>query len=114
MSAFHHALEWVVLAINAITVAVLAWGVAYGLVRFIATEAMRLRGQDCASQRADLRRQVGFYLLFALELLIAADLIETMISPTLEHLAILGGVALLRIVIGYALARELHELKAEN
>lgn len=108
---FHAVLQWVVLGINAATVLVLIWGVIYGLVRFIATERMRLAGEACDAQRAQLRRQVGFYILFALELLIAADIIETMASPTLEHLGILAGIALVRIVIGYALGKELGEIE---
>lgn len=112
--AFQHVLEWIVLGISALTVAVLVWGVLYGAARFIATEAARLRGQDCETPRRALRKQVGFYLLFALELLIAADVIETMAEPTLEHLAILGGVAALRIVIGLALGRELKELDGHS
>ena len=59
-----------------------------------------------------LRKQVGFYLLFALELLIAADIIETMVQPSLEHLAILGGVVAVRIIVGFALAKELKHLDA--
>jgi len=107
---FQGALEWIVLGITAMTVAVLVWGVVYGVVRFIVTESYRLRGQDCEAPREALRKQVGFYLLFSLELLIAADVIETMAEPTLEHLGILGGVTVMRIVIGLALGRELHEL----
>ncbi len=112
--AFHETLTWVVLAINALTVLVLTWGVLYGAFCFIRAEARRVMGRSYERERANLRRQLGFYLLFGLELLIAADVIETMASPTLEHLAILGGVALIRIVIGYALGRELRDLDQET
>ncbi len=110
----HDALGWVVFAINGLTIAVLAWGVVYGVVRFCVVEGGRIRGKCSAEDQRALRRQVGFYLLFALELLIAADVIETMIRPTLEQLAILAGVSAIRIATGYALGREVREIKAED
>lgn len=107
---FMHALEWVVLGINAVTVLVLVWGVLCGVRKFIRFELTRATGEDWARQRDSIRKLVGFYLLFGLELLIAADVIETMIRPTLEQLAILGGVSVIRIATGYALGREISEL----
>ena len=106
-------LEFIVLAINVVTAAVLVWGVLYGGARFIRAEITNLSGRSCDKERADLRKQVGFYLLFALELLIAADVLQTMISPTLEHLAILAGVSFIRIVIGYALGKELSQIHSK-
>jgi len=111
---FRDALEFVVLGINAITALVVVWGILYGTARFIRAEAIKLSGRSCDKERADLRKQVGFYLLFALELLIAADVLQTMISPTLEHLAILAGVSFIRIVIGYALGKELSHIHPET
>ncbi len=101
------AVEWVVHAINIVTILVLVWGVARGFVQFVACELRRVGSAARAAAQARLRRQVGFYLLFGLELLIAGDVIETMIKPSLEQLAILAGVSAIRIVTGYALGREL-------
>lgn len=110
---FRETLDWIVLIVYAITVAVLVWGVMFGVMRFIATEMKRIVGAECDRERARLRKQVGFYLLFAMELLIAADVIETMLNPTLEHLGILGGISLIRIAVGYALGRELGDVEQE-
>lgn|GEM_PF-743779 len=109
---FEQILHTVVHGINAVTVLVLVWGVLYGAARFVRAEKVRLSGRPCDQEMRDLRRAVGFYLLFALELLIAADVIETMLQPSLQHLAILGGVSAIRILIGYALGRELRDLDA--
>lgn len=107
---FFLSLEWVVLGVYAAAAMVLVWGVLCGVRKFIAIEVARLSGKDWSAQHDSIRRLVGFYLLFGLELLIAADVIETMIRPTLEQLAILGGVSLIRIITGYALGREIKEL----
>ncbi len=101
-------LTWVVLGINIVCAAVLIWGVLVGLVMFMRAEFRR--GTDPLQKWPALRQIVGQYLLFSLELLIAADLIETMIRPTLDQLAILGGVAALRIITGFALGKELQHL----
>ena len=106
--AVMHGLSWVVLGINVVCAAVLLWGVVVGIAMFLRAEAGR-RADAKASWPA-LRHCVGQYLLFALELLIAADIIETMIRPTLDQLAILAGVSALRIVTGFALGKELEHL----
>ncbi|MEO1008295.1 MAG: DUF1622 domain-containing protein [Planctomycetota bacterium] len=105
--AVMHVLEWAVLFINVACAGVLVWAVLVGLGMFLRQE---VAGRRAAPRWPDLRHCVGQYLLFALELLIAADIIETMIRPELSQLAILGGVSLLRILTGYALAQELAHL----
>lgn len=107
MGLFTPVLEWVVAGINAVGVVVLVWGVAVGMAGFLRIELRRLRGSPFEAERTSLRQSVGYYLLLALELLIAADIIETMIKPTLNQLALLGGVVVIRIATSYALGREL-------
>lgn len=106
--ALAHALEWAVLAVNAACAFVLLFGVVVGLVTLARIQLQR--GCDPEVHWPILRRRVGRYILFGLELLIAADIIETMAQPTLEQLALLGGVSVLRIATGYALAKELESL----
>ncbi len=54
-----------------------------------------------------VRHQLAYYLLLSLELLIAADIIDTIVQPSLEELAILGGVLAIRTVISFSLTWEL-------
>jgi uncharacterized membrane protein len=42
-----------------------------------------------------------------LEFLIAADIIHTIVEPTLKELAILGGIVVIRTIISFFLGREL-------
>ncbi len=101
-------LSWVVLGINVVCAAVLIWGIAVGVVMFLRAEMRRT--VDPLRKWPALRQIVGQYLLFSLELLIAADIIETMIRPTLDQIAILAGVSALRIITGFALYKELQHL----
>jgi uncharacterized membrane protein len=53
------------------------------------------------------RRHLGRALLLGLELLVAADIIRTIaITPTLESLAVLGGIVLIRTFLSFALELE--------
>ena len=42
-----------------------------------------------------------------LEFLIAADIIHTIVKPTLEELAILGSIVIIRTIISYFLGKEM-------
>ena len=59
---------------------------------------------------------VGFvsYLLLGLEFLIASDILKTVVDPTLDELAILGGVVVVRTVLSVFLNKEIKELAEDN
>ena len=54
------------------------------------------------------------YLLLGLEFLIASDILKTVLEPTLNELAILGGIVVLRTVLSVFLNKEIKELDTEN
>lgn len=54
------------------------------------------------------RQQLGRAILLGLELLVAADIIRTVaVAPTLESVAILGGIVLVRTFLSFSLEVEL-------
>jgi len=55
-----------------------------------------------------MRGQIGRTLLLGLEILVAADIIETVaLSPTLEHIATLGLLVLVRTFLSWSIILEL-------
>ena len=56
-----------------------------------------------------LRIQLGTCILIALELMIVADIIETVASQSLESLAMLAGIVVIRTAISYFLGKEIEE-----
>ena len=54
-----------------------------------------------------LRHQLAYYLLLSLEFLIAADILDTIVQPSLEELAVLGGILAIRTVISFSLSWEM-------
>ena len=87
--------------------AVIVWGAMIGTVGFIRTEFARLRGRPDISPCDTVRVRFGSYLLLGLEFLIAADIIGTVVKPTLTDVAILGGIVVIRTVISFFLNRDI-------
>jgi len=55
-----------------------------------------------------LRRSIGGVLLLGLEVLVAADLVHTVaIEPTLENVAVLGLIVVIRTVLSFSLEIEI-------
>ena len=91
-------------------VLVIAFGVLCGLLRFLRSEFSAARGGNVEPGRRKLRQLLGYYLLLGLEFLIAADIIETLMKPTMQDLIVLGAIVAIRTVISYSLNSELgHE-----
>jgi uncharacterized membrane protein len=82
-------------------------GVVRGLAGFLRTEWRELRGGTVTAERQSLRMGLGYYLLLGLEILIAADIIDTLLSPSAMELMVLGAVVILRTIISHSLNAEL-------
>ena len=103
MNYLHHAS----FTIGVVGVLVIAFGVSCGLVRFIRSEFAAARGEAVEAVRRKLRHVLGYYLLLGLEFLIAADIIDTLMKPSVQDLIVLGAIVLIRTVINYSLNAEL-------
>ena len=100
-------LHYVSFAISVTGVQAIVRGVIIGLGRFLRAEISWARGRDVTLDRRLLRHALGYYLLLGLEFLIAADIIDTLMKPTLDDLVVLGAIVLIRTVISYSLNAEL-------
>ncbi len=88
--------------IEAVGVAIIVLGGAYGLVR-----ALLERGEG-TSYFVEARRRFGQPLLLGLEVLVAADIIATVtVDRTLESVVSLGVLVLVRVVLSFALDVEI-------
>ena len=86
---------------------ILILGSAQTVILFLGNELRRLNGSYSLEKIASLRVKLGQYLLLGLELLIASDIIETIVNPGLEELAQVGGIVLIRTVLSFFLNREI-------
>ena len=99
--------------ISVISLLIVTYGVLVGFIAFMRNEIKRFNGTHTINNIRQLRADFGSYLLLGLEFLIASDILKTVVDPTLDELAILGGVVVVRTVLSVFLNKEIKEL-AEN
>lgn len=67
-----------------------------------------VRASDHSGAYRALRATFGHSILLGLEILVAADLIRTIaVDPTLQNLAVLGGLVLIRTFLSWSLEVEI-------
>ncbi|MFQ5952214.1 MAG: DUF1622 domain-containing protein [Candidatus Omnitrophota bacterium] len=98
---------YIAIAIGLMGIVVISWGAIMAFYQLLLLEYKRFRGENICKKREYLRHHLGSYLLLGLEFLIAADIVHTVIRPTLQQLAILGSIVAIRTVISYFLNREM-------
>lgn len=93
--------------ISVISLLIVTYGVLVGFVAFLRNEIKRFNGTYTVNNIRQLRADFGSYLLLGLEFLIASDILKTVVDPTLDELAILGGVVMVRTVLSVFLNKEI-------
>jgi uncharacterized membrane protein len=83
--------------------------ILYGVVRAFVYEVLGILHAPGRVPFDRMRLELGRALSLALEFLLASDILETMISPTLEQVTILGIVAVIRTGLNYFLGKEIKE-----
>lgn len=88
-----------------VAAAILIAGLIFAFVLSIRTY---LRGRDGSKAYRVLRQTFGGVLLLGLEVLVAGDLIRTVaVAPTLENVAVLGVIVLIRTFLSFSLEIEI-------
>jgi uncharacterized membrane protein len=101
---FTEVMDRVAQGFEAFGVAVLVCGLVWS---FILADRVR-RAQGGQSGYRALRNAFGGALLLGLEILVAADLIRTVaVSPTLESVAVLGLIVVIRTFLSFSLQIEI-------
>ncbi len=93
--------------IGVLGVLVFVFGVLCGLVRFIRSELHAVHGLNVDEDRKHLPHLLGYYLSLGLEFLIAADIIDTLMKPSVQDVIVLGAIVLIRTIISCSLNAEL-------
>lgn len=101
---FSIGLHWTTRAIEVAGVLVIVFGAIQAGLRYLLA-----RGQGSRpSAYHQLRAGLGRSILLGLELLVAADIINTVaIEPTLDSVAVLAGIVAIRIVLSLSLEVEI-------
>jgi uncharacterized membrane protein len=101
-------LEWIefaALAIEVLAVVIIVVSIVYAMVRYLIRAAV---GSDIAHQYRRLKVRLGRALLLGLEILVAADIVRTVaLEATLQSVAVLGLLVLIRTFLSWALVVEI-------
>ena len=105
--AIFNILHYISLSVGFLGVSFIILGVVKIFTRSIFIELSKHTERKTTKDREDLRRQLSSYLLLGLEVMIAGDIIGTIIHPTLKEMAVLGSIVAVRTVISFFLNREI-------
>ena len=79
-----------------------------GLGAFVVFASRAVRVETAHESYDELRRTLGRCILVGLEVLIVADIVRTIIvDPTLESVAVLGAIVVIRILLSFSLEVEI-------
>ena len=96
---------WLTRGIEMIGIGVIAIGAVTALVAYV--RQLGSRG-DKDERMSKLRSDLARSILLGLEFLVAADIVNTVaIDPTLESLAVLAGIVLIRTFLSFSLEVEI-------
>jgi uncharacterized membrane protein len=98
-------IEHVAVAIEVLAVAVITIGIVYALSVYLIKRTESNRGQRI---EREFRERLGQSLLVGLEILVAADVIRTVaLEPSLESVAVLGVLVLIRTFLSWSIVVEM-------
>lgn len=99
--------DFIVVCLNFLSIFAIVWGVLIAGIDFVRYELTEKDRLVAARENNFIRNYLGSYVLLGLEILIAADIIETIIHPTFEDIVRLAAVVIIRTVISYFLNKEI-------
>jgi len=107
-------LEYLSFGIGVVGIAIIAWGALLSTISFVKLEVVQARGGNICHRREMMRHHFGSYILLGLEFLVAADVMHTIIKPSLHEMAVLGSIVAIRTVLSFFLNRELASHTCES
>lgn len=109
-----HILETLAFITGCVSMVVVLYGTLVSFLSFLKNEIRRISGKFSYQRIRVLRADLGTYLLFGLEILIASDVLKTIIEPSFMELGILAGIVILRTVLSVFLNREINEIEKDR
>ena len=96
--------------VEMIGVAVVLWGAIEGLFRLLLRIRSALVREPQLMPISHVRIAIGEKTALGLDFFLAGDIIQTIVIPSWESLAMLGGIVVIRTVIAFFLNKDLKEL----
>lgn len=114
ISLVHKTLEWLILILQGISVAVIIYGVLLTIFKFFKIEFSKENRILKVKALNKAKNFLGSYILLGLEILVCSGIILSILKPTLYDILLLGSTVTLRTVISYFLKKELKSSNANS
>ncbi len=112
MHLLQNIFEWLELIIDVSAAFIMVLAFVVAVFSYFRITFRKNRG-NYVMQMQLVRCELGVKLVFALELLIISDLLHTTVSRSMDDMAIVGALVVIRTVISYFLNKEISEVSAE-
>lgn len=102
-------LDWLMTILNLASIIILVVGVFLVLKTLFDWRPLKKDYGQRNSRNAEIRKLLASYILLSLEVLVVADIIESVIKPTWTDILKLALIILIRTIISYFLNLEIEE-----
>ena len=103
---FKSILHALVAILECLSIIIIIYGVVIQFIGFIKSEKER---KLAVKKVLMLKNFLGTYILFSLEVLICADIIESILDPSMNHILSLSAIVIIRTIISYFLNKEIKD-----
>lgn len=114
MAIIESAIHLVYLGLSLLGIAVVAVGVVEAILGYVRLQLFRVNDATFLENAPKVRMRLGEHLVLALDFFIAADIVNSVIAPSLETVVVLAVIVLIRVVLAWILLREIEAARAET
>ncbi len=100
-------LEILIIVLQGLSITIIVWGVFLCLINFIKLEISTNNRSNIVKKITSTKNYLGSYILLGLEILISADIIDSILNPTMHDILRLAAIVIIRTVISYFLNKEM-------
>jgi len=100
-------LEILIIVLQGLSITIIVWGVFLCLISFIKLEISSNNRSNIVQKITSTKNYLGSYILLGLEILISADIINSILNPTMHDILRLAAIVIIRTVISYFLNKEM-------
>ncbi len=99
--------EWIAFVLSVLAGLIIVVSAVDSFIRYVLNFGAYLKDPISTDR---IRLRLGRGLSFALEFLVGADILRTIIAPSLTEIAVLGATVAIRVVLNFFLEREADHL----
>ncbi|MBK1812224.1 DUF1622 domain-containing protein [Clostridium sp. YIM B02505] len=100
-------LEILIIGLQGLSIIIIVWGVLLCLINFIKVEISIDNRSNIVQKITSTKNHLGSYILLGLEVLISADIIDSILNPTMHDILRLATIVIIRTIISYFLNKEM-------